>query len=153
MVQYPVGNVAFYYYTVSELHRDSSKGLFSRPEPPNKFEKIRSNKFFYQKERELCRRTTSQYSLQQAQSPIGLDRATSIGDLSRPSTALLKRPYKNTHLINGFYQVLARCTRAEDLRISVLLEFSGIKSHKRGFRVCNMHYLKHLMKNYSFSYH
>ena len=33
MVQYPVGNVAFYYYTVSELHRDSSKGPFSGPEP------------------------------------------------------------------------------------------------------------------------
>ena len=49
MVQHPIGNVAFYYYTISELHRDSSKGPFSRPEPPNKFEKIRSNKFIIKK--------------------------------------------------------------------------------------------------------
>ena len=47
MVQYPVGNVAFYYYTVSDLHRDSSKGLFSRPEPPNKFEKINAFPNFF----------------------------------------------------------------------------------------------------------
>jgi hypothetical protein len=57
----------------------------------------------------LHRRSTSQYNLGQPQyslqSPIGLDRATSVGDLSRPSTGL-KRPYKNTHLINGFYQVI-----------------------------------------------
>ncbi len=53
----------------------------------------------------ICRRSSSQYSLQ---SPLGLDqldRASSYGDLSRPTSGL-KRPYKNTHLINGFYQVV-----------------------------------------------